>query len=145
MDERELVGVDSAELEAATDELRDRFSGLGELLPSLSFRFLHREGTAPGERKPILAGNDTALLLEPPDLFSPDFRCSPLLSVQLPISIKRQQLPPLANLANKFKLENVSVPPGQFPRDLGYLGIYYIISRPAGYEAWRKASGCVGE
>ena len=61
VDERELVGVDSAELEAATDELRDRFSGLGELLPSLSFRFLHRGGTAPGERKPILAGDGTAL------------------------------------------------------------------------------------
>ena len=75
MDERELVGVDSAELEAAADELRDRFSGLGELLPSLSFLFLHRGGTAPGERKPILASDDTAMLRSPPDLFSPDVRC----------------------------------------------------------------------
>ena len=61
MDERELVGVDSMELEAAVDELRDRFSGLRELLPSLSFRFLYR-GASPGERKPILVCDDMAVL-----------------------------------------------------------------------------------
>jgi len=49
---RELVWVDLAELEAAAGELRDRFAGLGELLP---FCFLHREGMVPRERKPILA------------------------------------------------------------------------------------------